>query len=166
VRHKRMLGASRRLISTCQSSAAVTVIRTMGAVATDAKRKILRIGTHSGTFHCDEALGCFLLQQASICAGAPPPPLPPGARIGPASQLSALAQSSGTEVLTAHLQTAQYKGAEVVRSRNPEVLKDLDVVIDVGATYEPGASLSVRLTPYLSHNNTRRATPFTAVIQT
>jgi len=67
VRQKRMLGASRRLISTCKRSAAVTVIRTMGAVATDAKRKILRIGTHSGTFHCDEALGCFLLQQASGC---------------------------------------------------------------------------------------------------
>ena len=39
------------------------------------------------------------------------------------------------------LQTAAFKGAEVVRSRSPNVLKDLDVVIDVGATYAPGASL-------------------------
>ncbi len=55
----------------------------------------------------------------------------------------------------------------MVRSRHPEVLKDLDVVIDVGATYEPGASLlSVRLTPYLSLNNTRGTTSFTDVIQT
>ena len=37
-------------------------------------------------------------------------------------------------------QTATFKGAEVVRSRDPEVLKDLDVIIDVGATYEPGAN--------------------------
>jgi hypothetical protein len=28
-----------------------------------AKRKANTIGTHSGTFHCDEALGCFLLHQ-------------------------------------------------------------------------------------------------------
>jgi uncharacterized UPF0160 family protein len=38
-------------------------------------------------------------------------------------------------------QTAAFKGAEVVRSRNPEALKDLDVVIDVGATYEPGVPI-------------------------
>ena len=55
------------------------------------------IGTHSGTFHCDEALGCFLLQQ-----------------------------------------TAAFKGAEIVRTRDPEVLSGLDVVIDVGGVYDPG----------------------------
>lgn len=26
------------------------------------KRKMSKIGTHSGTFHCDEALGCHLLK--------------------------------------------------------------------------------------------------------
>ena len=55
------------------------------------------VGTHSGTFHCDEALGCFLLQQ-----------------------------------------TPQYKDAAVTRSRDPAVLDKLDIVIDVGGTYEPG----------------------------
>ena len=40
-------------------------MRAMTTHAIDAKRKFLRIGTHSGTFHCDEALGCFLLQQLS-----------------------------------------------------------------------------------------------------
>ena len=60
------------------------------------KRKMTTIGTHDGSFHCDEALGCFLLQQ-----------------------------------------TAKYEHAEVVRTRDPEVLNGLDVVIDVGATYEP-----------------------------
>ena len=59
---------------------------------------MVRIGTHSGTFHCDEALGCFLLKQ-----------------------------------------TAQYKDADVVRTRDPKVLQDLDIVIDVGATYDPGS---------------------------
>ena len=30
------------------------------------KRKMVKIGTHSGSFHCDEALGCFLLRQTDI----------------------------------------------------------------------------------------------------
>jgi len=54
------------------------------------------IGTHDGSFHCDEALGCFLLHQ-----------------------------------------TEAYADATIVRSRDPEVLSGCDVVIDVGATYEP-----------------------------
>jgi hypothetical protein len=33
---------------------------TMATAAT--KRKAVQIGTHSGTFHCDEALGCFMLK--------------------------------------------------------------------------------------------------------
>jgi len=59
---------------------------------------MVKIGTHNGAFHCDEALGCFLLKQ-----------------------------------------TQRFKDAEIVRTRDPEVLKDLDVVIDVGGTYEPDA---------------------------
>lgn len=35
-------------------------------------------------------------------------------------------------------QLPEFKDADIVRSRDPEVLKDLDVVIDVGGTYEPG----------------------------
>jgi len=66
--------------------------------AVSQKRSMVRIGTHSGSFHCDEALGCFMLKQ-----------LP------------------------------EFKDADIVRSRDPEVLKDLDVVIDVGGTYEPEA---------------------------
>ncbi|PRW61099.1 UPF0160 -like [Chlorella sorokiniana] len=58
----------------------------------------LKIGTHSGSFHCDEALGCFLLQQ-----------------------------------------TQRFAGAEVVRSRDPELLKTLDVVVDVGGVYDAEA---------------------------
>eukprot|EP01026_Neomeris_dumetosa_P050406 TRINITY_DN441_c0_g1_i3.p3 TRINITY_DN441_c0_g1~~TRINITY_DN441_c0_g1_i3.p3 ORF type:complete len:332 (-),score=58.44 TRINITY_DN441_c0_g1_i3:288-1283(-) len=62
-----------------------------------AKRKNVSIGTHSGTFHCDEALGCWLLKN-----------------------------------------TNQFKQAEIVRSRDPSVLNEMDVVVDVGGTYSPG----------------------------
>ena len=37
--------------------------RVMVSSTTDNKRKMVKIGTHSGSFHCDEALGCFLLKQ-------------------------------------------------------------------------------------------------------
>ena len=61
------------------------------------KRKMVQIGTHNGTFHCDEALGCYLLQK-----------------------------------------TDRFKKGQVVRSRDPQVLQDLDIVIDVGGVYDPG----------------------------
>ena len=66
---------------------------------TTSKRKMVQIGTHNGTFHCDEALGCFLLQK-----------------------------------------TDRFKNAEVVRSRDQNVLSDLDIVIDVGGVYDPSTS--------------------------
>jgi len=56
----------------------------------------MRIGTHSGTFHADEALGCFLLRR-----------------------------------------TGEFRGAEIVRSRDPEVLGALDCLVDVGGEYDP-----------------------------
>ena len=37
--------------------------RVMVSSAVDNKRKMVKIGTHSGSFHCDEALGCFLLRH-------------------------------------------------------------------------------------------------------
>jgi len=69
----------------------------VGCMSADTKRKPpMKIGTHDGSFHCDEALGCFLLQTTKL-----------------------------------------YADAEIVRSRDAEVLNGCDVVIDVGATYEP-----------------------------
>ena len=62
---------------------------------------VKKVGTHSGSFHCDEALGCYLLRQ-----------------------------------------TASFKSSPVVRSRDPEVLQGLDVVIDVGGIYDPGRMTS------------------------
>eukprot|EP00343_Euplotes_focardii_P011113 CAMPEP_0205829788 /NCGR_PEP_ID=MMETSP0206-20130828/39232_1 /ASSEMBLY_ACC=CAM_ASM_000279 /TAXON_ID=36767 /ORGANISM="Euplotes focardii, Strain TN1" /LENGTH=331 /DNA_ID=CAMNT_0053132861 /DNA_START=40 /DNA_END=1032 /DNA_ORIENTATION=+ len=55
-----------------------------------------KIGTHSGSFHCDEALACYMLRL-----------LP------------------------------KYKDAEVVRTRDKEVLASLPIIVDVGAVYEP-----------------------------
>ena len=55
----------------------------------------LKIGTHSGTFHCDEALGCAMMQ------------LHP-----------------------------KWKGAAVVRSRDPAQLAQCDLVMDVGGEYD------------------------------
>ena len=41
----------------------VQLRRVMVSSAVDNKRKMVKIGTHSGSFHCDEALGCFLLRH-------------------------------------------------------------------------------------------------------
>lgn len=60
------------------------------------KRAMMKIGTHSGTFHCDEALGCWMLKN-----------------------------------------TLKFKDADIVRTRDPDVLKDMDIVLDVGAVYSP-----------------------------
>ncbi|CAK7335810.1 unnamed protein product [Dovyalis caffra] len=55
-----------------------------------------RVGTHNGSFHCDEALGCFMI-----------------------------------------LLTNKYSDAEIVRTRDPQVLEGLDAVLDVGGVYDP-----------------------------
>ncbi|XP_061893629.1 UPF0160 protein MYG1, mitochondrial isoform X1 [Entelurus aequoreus] len=59
----------------------------------DTKKKI---GTHNGTFHCDEVLACFFLRQL-----------------------------------------AHYKDAEIVRTRDPTLLADCDIVVDVGGVFDP-----------------------------
>lgn len=64
------------------------------AAAAGVKRNMVKIGTHSGSFHCDEALGCWMLRR-----------------------------------------TTKFANAEIVRSRDPEVLKDLDIIIDVGGDH-------------------------------
>jgi uncharacterized UPF0160 family protein len=53
------------------------------------------IGTHSGSFQADEAMGVWMLRQ-----------------------------------------TPTYRSSKVIRSRDPEVLKGLDIVIDVGGVYD------------------------------
>ncbi|XP_027085036.2 uncharacterized protein [Coffea arabica] len=55
-----------------------------------------RVGTHNGSFHCDEALGCFMIRL-----------------------------------------TRKFSDAQIVRSRDPQVLEKLDAVLDVGGIYDP-----------------------------
>lgn len=62
------------------------------------KLATMKIGTHSGVFHCDDALACFMLK----C-------LP------------------------------RYNEAQIIRSRDESILKDCDVVVDVGGVYDPVA---------------------------
>ncbi|CAL2260739.1 unnamed protein product [Prunus armeniaca] len=66
--------------------------RSLMATATSAKR----VGTHNGSFHCDEALGCFMIRL-----------------------------------------TDKFSNAEIVRTRDPQVLEGLDAVLDVGGVYDP-----------------------------
>jgi len=55
-----------------------------------------KIGTHDGTFHCDEALACYLL-----------------------------------------LKTKEFKDADIIRTRDEKILKDLNIIVDVGGVYDP-----------------------------
>jgi hypothetical protein len=110
-----------RFSPSAQSHHRISSMSTAPTAATNSAKRVKmgkKIGTHSGTFHCDEALGCYLLQQ-----------------------------------------TSKYAGAEIVRTRDPAVLAELDVVIDVGGVYDPGTesyfiirnvSLSIK---YLSKKN-------------
>ncbi|EIE18778.1 metal-dependent protein hydrolase [Coccomyxa subellipsoidea C-169] len=68
------------------------------SASSEVKRKMVKIGTHNGSFHCDEALGCFLLKR-----------------------------------------TDHFKDADIVRTRDEDILKQLDIVIDVGGKYDPDA---------------------------
>ena len=58
--------------------------------------KIIKIGTHSGAFHCDEVLACAMLKK-----------LP------------------------------EYKEAEIIRTRDQSLLDKCDIVVDVGAIFDP-----------------------------
>jgi uncharacterized UPF0160 family protein len=58
-------------------------------------RSDVTIGTHSGTFHADEALATFLLRLLPT-----------------------------------------YKNADVIRSRDPKVLDECTIVVDVGGVYD------------------------------
>ncbi|PON72007.1 Metal-dependent protein hydrolase [Parasponia andersonii] len=55
-----------------------------------------QVGTHNGSFHCDEALACSLLRL-----------------------------------------TGKFSGANVVRTRDLQILNSLDAVVDVGGLYDP-----------------------------
>lgn len=71
------------------------------------------IGTHNGTFHCDEALAVYLLRQTSAFKGA---------------------GASYTRVSTEN--TAESARLDVLRTRDETKLATCDIVVDVGAVYD------------------------------
>lgn len=69
------------------------------------------IGTHNGTFHCDEALAVFLLRQTNTFRDA-------------------------GKVILYSRNSYSYFPLDLTRSRDPDVLGKCDVVVDVGAVYD------------------------------
>jgi uncharacterized UPF0160 family protein len=78
-----------------------------------ATRLLQKIGTHDGTFHCDEALAVFLLRQ-----------IPKYEKAG---------KSSSRFYLNTELRTL----SELIRTRNADLLNQCTIVVDVGAVYDP-----------------------------
>ncbi|KAF8168074.1 metal-dependent protein hydrolase [Crassisporium funariophilum] len=70
------------------------------------------IGTHNGTFHCDEALAVFLLRHTALYRNAGTP-------------------LNNLSMVHIHPFTLGLK-----RSRDPVVLDTCDIVVDVGAVYD------------------------------
>ncbi|KAF8030577.1 hypothetical protein BT93_E2879 [Corymbia citriodora subsp. variegata] len=68
----------------------------VSASSSSAGPPLKRVGTHNGSFHCDEALGCFMIRL-----------------------------------------TSKFSNAEIVRTRDLQVLEGLDAVLDVGGVYDP-----------------------------
>lgn len=108
-----------------------------------------RIGTHNGTFHCDEALACALLRllpeyQVRGAGGRRVltwVPVVPGAARAPLLPFPTPLKPSSSP-LPARLLAAPYprcplQDAEIVRTRDPEKLASCDVVVDVGGEYDP-----------------------------
>ncbi|CAH9124943.1 unnamed protein product [Cuscuta epithymum] len=69
---------------------------TTAAEAFSSSSALKRVGTHNGSFHCDEALGCYMIRL-----------------------------------------TNKFKDAQIVRTRDSQVLESLDAVLDVGGVYDP-----------------------------
>jgi uncharacterized UPF0160 family protein len=98
-----MLVASTRGLLSLYFIISVSLFRTASAwlqmsykrAKIDPTPSLKTIGTHSGTFQADEALGVWMLRQLN-----------------------------------------EYRNSPVVRSRDKEVLKDLDIVLDVGGVYD------------------------------
>ena len=75
------------------------------------------IGTHNGTFHCDEALAVFLLRQTSTYRNS--------------GEFRAIYLCCPIKYNLLHTWLLDLK-----RSRDPAVLDTCDIVVDVGAVYD------------------------------
>ncbi|CAF2058228.1 unnamed protein product [Brassica napus] len=73
-----------------------TTTTTTTTPASPSEVPVKKVGTHNGSFHCDEALGCFMIRLSH-----------------------------------------KFSGADIVRTRDPKILGELDAVLDVGGVYDP-----------------------------
>lgn len=95
-KHASCFGQSSSLGLLISADPAPITTRLMSSEAKRLRTDNMKIGTHNGTFHCDEVLACFMLRL-----------LP------------------------------QYKDAEIIRTRDPALLAQCDVVVDVGGEFDP-----------------------------
>eukprot|EP00483_Globobulimina_turgida_P001742 UN01744 len=72
-----------------------TIDKLLGEIST-INEGVKTIGTHHGTFHCDEVLACFMLRN----------------------------------------HTKEFRNADIIRSRDPDILSTADIVVDVGAEFD------------------------------
>lgn len=70
------------------------------------------IGTHNGTFHCDEALAVYLLKRTKTYGNA------------------------GTDAAIAHRPVTELSSIDLKRTRDPAVLDTCSIVVDVGGVYD------------------------------
>uniref|UniRef100_M4E9J8 Uncharacterized protein n=2 Tax=Brassica campestris TaxID=3711 RepID=M4E9J8_BRACM len=77
-------------------SSAVVRVYSSTTPTSPSEVSVKKVGTHNGSFHCDEALGCFMIRLSD-----------------------------------------KFSGADIVRTRDPKILAELDAVLDVGGVYDP-----------------------------
>ena len=70
------------------------------------------IGTHNGTFHCDEALAVYLLKRTKAYG------------------------SAGTGDGFTHRLVTEFSDVDLKRTRDPAVLDTCSIVVDVGGVYD------------------------------
>ncbi|XWS50298.1 hypothetical protein CRYUN_Cryun12cG0076200 [Craigia yunnanensis] len=91
--HRKALSTSNKLLKATEKSHCY-IYGACGLSTATARPK--RVGTHDGSFHCDEALACFMIRL-----------------------------------------TKKFSSSQIVRTRDSQVLENLDAVVDVGGVYDP-----------------------------
>ncbi|XVF53330.1 hypothetical protein PTKIN_Ptkin05aG0090900 [Pterospermum kingtungense] len=93
--HRKALSTSNKLLKVKDTAKSYCYIYGACGFST-ATARLKRVGTHNGSFHCDEALACFMIRL-----------------------------------------TDKFSNAQIVRTRDSQVLENLDAVVDVGSVYDP-----------------------------
>ena len=102
-----------------------------------------KICTHNGTFHCDEALACFMLHQTKEFKDAGIPFISSSSSIllplspSPTLRFLALPPSSPPSSVPYCALSLLMLQLEIVRTRDPSVINEQAIVVDVGGVYDP-----------------------------